>query len=201
VNRDDERRLEQLAEAHAPRVLAYLARRTGNPAVAADVFQAVLVTTWRRLPDVPADDHAALAWLLGTARRCLANDRRGQARRLQATERLRSTIRVFATDPTERSADVSRALMDLGDGDRELLTLIYWEDLTVEQAARVLDITPVAARKRLERARARLRLLLEASRTTTNGQPLDYEEIASPGSVLGPTPGSGPNDDCVTLDT
>jgi len=167
----DERRLEQLAETHAPRILAYLARRTDSSADAADVFQTVLETTWRRLRDVPTDDQAALAWMLGTARRCHANNRRGYARRLQATDRLRFSIRVLdPPDPSNSFDDVSQALKDLSEADRELITLVYWEDLTVEQAAKVLGISPVAARKRLERARTRVRLHLEAVRADTAGQ-------------------------------
>jgi len=160
----DERRLEELAETHGPRVLAYLARRTNDPADAADVFQAVLIAAWRRLPDVPDDDQAALAWLFGTARRCLANHWRGQTRRLHATERLCGSIRLVTTEEAGRVPGVNEALMDLNDADRELVTLVYWEDLTVEQAANVLEITAVAARKRLERARTRLRIHLETFR-------------------------------------
>lgn len=160
----DERRLEELAEAHGPRVLAYLARRTNDPADAADVFQAVLVAAWRRLSDVPDDDQAALAWLFGTARRCLANHWRGQTRRLHATERLRGSIRLATTEVAGLAPGVTEALTDLSDGDRELITLVYWEDLTVEQTANVLEITSVAARKRLERARTRLRIHLETFR-------------------------------------
>jgi RNA polymerase sigma-70 factor (ECF subfamily) len=165
---NDERRLEQLAETHSSRVLAYLARRTVNPADAADVFQAVLETTWRRLRDVPADDQAALAWLLGTARRCLANNRRGQTRRLKATERLVASIRVLETsDAASSFLDVRQAINHLDEADREILTLVYWEDLTVEQAAEVLEIRPPTARKRLERARTRVRLQLEVARVET----------------------------------
>jgi len=167
----DERRLEDLAEAHGPRVLAYLARRTNDPADAADVFQAVLMTAWKRLSDVPDDDQAALAWLFGTARRCLANDRRGRTRRLQATERLRSSIRVATAEVVGLTPGVTGALMDLSDADQELLTLVYWEDLTVEQAAHVLEMTPVAARKRLERARTRLRIYLERPRAESGCEP------------------------------
>ncbi len=168
----DERRLEQLAQTHSSRVLAYLARRTVNPADAADVFQAVLETTWRRLRDVPADDQTALAWLLGTARRCLANNRRGQTRRLQATERLVASIRVL--DPYDASnsfVDVRQAINHLREADREILTLVYWEDLTVEQAAEVLEIRPPSARKRLERARTRVKLHLEVARVETTDDP------------------------------
>ena len=167
----DERRLEDLAEAHGPRVLAYLARRTNDPADAADVFQAVLVAAWKRLPDVPEDDQAALAWLFATAHRCLANHWRGQTRRLHATERLRGSIRLTPAEVAGPTLGVTEALMDLSDGDRELLTLVYWEDLTVEQAATVLEITHVAARKRRERARTRLRIHLETSRAEDRCEP------------------------------
>jgi RNA polymerase sigma-70 factor (ECF subfamily) len=131
-----------------------------------------LVAAWRRLSDVPDDDHAALAWLLGTARRCLANDRRGHTRRLQATERLRGSIRLASADVAGHPAGVADVLMDLADSDREVLTLVYWEDLTVEQVAKVLEISPAAARKRLERARTRLRTRLEASRAGASCEPV-----------------------------
>lgn len=168
----DELRLEDLAEVHGPRILAYLARRTNDPADAADVFQLVLMTAWKRLSDIPHDDQAALAWLYGTARRCLANDRRGRTRRLQATERLRSSIRVATGEVDSLTLDVTEALMHLDDDDRELLTLVYWEDLTIEQAANVLEVTSVAARKRLERARTRLRNQLERLREGSDCGPV-----------------------------
>jgi RNA polymerase sigma factor (sigma-70 family) len=171
----DEQRLEQLAEAHSSRVLAYLTRRTVNSADAVDVFQAVLETTWRRLRDVPVDDQAALAWLLGTARRCLANQRRGQTRRLQANERLVASIRVPEPyDFKDSFVEVRQAIHHLGEGDRELLTLVYWDDLTVEQAAKVLGVAPSTARKRLERARTRVRLNLEAAGTGTNDESAEF---------------------------
>src|SRR5689334_5697704 len=61
-----ERRLEELAAAHATRVLAYLARRTTPAEDAADVLQEVLTTAWRRIHDAPDDPDHALAWLLAT---------------------------------------------------------------------------------------------------------------------------------------
>lgn len=53
------------------------------------------------------------------------------------------------------------ALGQLGDSDREPLTLIGWEGLTPAQAAEVLGIHPGALRARLHRARARLRVALD----------------------------------------
>ena len=144
-----ERRLEELAAAHGPRVLAYLARRTTPAEDAADVLQDVLTIAWRRISDAPDDPEHALAWLLAIARRTLANHRRGQARRHNATARLR--------------AELAGALLYLGPDDQEVLALAYWDGLTGEQVAVVLGVTPGSARKRLQRARERLRTVLAAS--------------------------------------
>jgi RNA polymerase sigma factor (sigma-70 family) len=156
VNRGQQR-FEHLAETCGARVLAYLARRTVPAADAADIYQEVLVIAWRRLDRVPSDEAQALAWMLGTARRCLANHRRGATRRMAATERLRETLRVVASDETEHTTAVRIFLDRLRSDDRELLTLIYWDELTIDQAALVLGIGASAARKRLQRARERLR--------------------------------------------
>ncbi len=48
-----------------------------------------------------------------------------------------------------------RALSRLSDADRELLTLVSWEELTPAEAARALGIAPGTARMRLSRARQR----------------------------------------------
>lgn len=53
------------------------------------------------------------------------------------------------------------ALRDLAESDRELISLIAWDELTPSQAAQVLGISPVSARVRLHRARARLRKKLD----------------------------------------
>src|SRR5690242_2063548 len=138
-----ERRLEELAAAHGPRVLAYLARRTTPAEDAADVLQEVLTTAWRRVSDAPDDPDHALAWLLAIARRTLANHRRGQARRHDATVRLRAEVsggRPPAAEVDAAVDDVRAALLHLGQEDREVLALAYWDGLTGEQVAVVLGV-------------------------------------------------------------
>ena len=73
----DTERFEALFRAHRPQVLAY-ARRRVDAATAEDVVADAFLVCWRRLDDVPPE---ALPWLLGVARRCLANRVRGDARR------------------------------------------------------------------------------------------------------------------------
>lgn len=151
-------RLEHLATVVGPDVLAYLARRTDPVEDAADVYAQVLTITWRRLPVVPADDREAFGWMLGVARRCLANHRRGGARRSALAERLRDELpRTVRRPDPDAALDAERALATLSPDDRELVTLVYWEQLTAKEAAAVLGISEAAARKRLQRAREALR--------------------------------------------
>lgn len=157
----DRARLEHLAAQCGPRVLAYLARRTQTSADAADLYQEVLVLAWRRLERIPQDDGEALGWLIATARRCLANHRRSAGRRSAATQRLADSLLVAAASGGRDDDLVGGALDRLSADDRELLTLIYWDDLSSEQAAVVLGVAPATVRKRVERARRRLRRELE----------------------------------------
>lgn len=151
-------RLDHLARTAGPGVLAYLARRTTPVEDAADVYAQVLTITWRKLAAVPADDDAACAWMFGVARRCLANHRRGATRRTALADRLRRELPRVVSDPDPAAVvDAERALSRLSDDDRELVRLVYWDELPVAMAAEVLRISAAAARKRLERARAALR--------------------------------------------
>jgi RNA polymerase sigma-70 factor (ECF subfamily) len=158
----DQRRLEDLARTHGQRVLGYLTRRIEVREDAADVWQQVLTTTWRKIYAVPSEDEAALGWLIAVARRELANHRRSANRRHASTERLRNAL---ATLPAvaEDAGNVDRArsaLAALSEPDRELITLTYWDRLTSDQAAAALGISGTAARKRLQRARKQLATML-----------------------------------------
>ncbi len=82
---------ERLYDAHFADVLAFALRRVADPADAADVTAETFLVAWRRLPDVPAGA-AARAWLLGVARRALANARRGSRRRDGLADRLRAQL-------------------------------------------------------------------------------------------------------------
>jgi RNA polymerase sigma factor (sigma-70 family) len=162
-----ERRFETLATVCGPRVLAYLARRTTPREDAADVYQEVLTTTWRKVHHAPERDDEALPWMLAIARRTLANHRRSAGRRLAATDRLRDEL--LASPPAQEGAggddrvdDVRSALGSLGEDDREVLLLTYWEGLTSDQVAAVVGAGGAATRKRIQRARDRLATALGA---------------------------------------
>jgi DNA-directed RNA polymerase specialized sigma24 family protein len=65
-------------------------------------------------------------------------------------------------DAANRLRRTYRALQHLREQDRRLLELIAVDGLSTGEAARVLSISPVAARVRLSRARGRLQMALAA---------------------------------------
>jgi len=142
-------------------ILAYALRRVPSQEDAADVVADTFLVAWRRLSEIPDEPEDRL-WLYGVARRALLNQRRGENRRSRLAERLRVEVRaaVSPPHPDERNEAVLAALAALGPDDRELLLLVAWEGLSPAQTAHVLEISPVAARGRLHRARRRLRLAL-----------------------------------------
>jgi RNA polymerase sigma-70 factor (ECF subfamily) len=152
---DRRARFERLYGAHADRVHAYALRR-GSREAADDVVSDVFLVAWRRLDELPSEP---LPWLYGVARRALANRRRGENRAAALQARLAGTLgRPEAGAPPRSVRDdrVQRALAGLPARDRELLLLIAWEGLRVNEAAEVLGVRSGTLATRLYRARARL---------------------------------------------
>lgn len=151
-------RFTGLVRTHGTAVVAYVTRRTEPPSDAADLFAEVFLVAWRRLAAVPLPEPEARAWLLGVARHQLANHRRAVTRRHRLADRLRAHLESEETArPDVELPEVRAALDALRPPDREILTLLAWDDLSVGQAASVLGVSASTARKRLERARRRFR--------------------------------------------
>lgn len=170
-----EERFSRLYRAYSRDVLAYALPRAGGPEDAADIVAETFLVAWRRIEDVPAGDEGRL-WLYGTARRVLANQRRGERRRGRLSLRLGSELAAAVAAPPvpgREGAALLRVLARLGEEDREILMLAGWEELKSPQIARVLGISAVAARVRLHRARRRLRAELAAEEEGAPGAPVN----------------------------
>jgi RNA polymerase sigma-70 factor (ECF subfamily) len=160
VNGDQRRgRLEALYLAHADAVYAY-AKRRAERAVAEDVVMEVFVVACRRLEEVPDQP---LPWLLGCARRVLANQRRGAMRADALRDRLQSAAQPGRVDHDAVEV-LASALEDLRPDDREIILLSAWEGLDLHELALTLRCSRGAAAVRLHRARRRLRHALERER-------------------------------------
>jgi RNA polymerase sigma factor (sigma-70 family) len=139
-----------------PRVLAYATRHVGAE-LAPEVVAETFLQAWRRWSDIPDQP---LPWLLGTARKTMANQRRSGRRRVALEDRI-SALDQVARMPdvgelVEAWAEALAILASLPDAEREALLLVVWDGLTAEQAAIALGIRPGALRVRLHRARRRL---------------------------------------------
>lgn len=178
---------QELAQVHFSRLyreqgralLAYALRRVADREDAADVVAETFLIAWRRLGEVPPGAEARL-WLYAVARRVIANLQRTERRRTRLGQRLAESLRTeLETHPASagEAAEVLRAMAGLSDGDRELLLLVSWEELSPGEASKVLGISSLAARSRLHRARRRLRALLDDRESTKSLNPeLDRED-------------------------
>lgn len=155
-----EARFDALYSDHARAVLAY-ARRRCDPATADDVLADVFLVAWRRLDDIPSEPRG---WLLGVARRTLANHRRSATRRAALHDELRSQRPV---SDTPDHGDVHTALETLRPKDREALLLTSWDGLTPSEAAAALGVRPGTFTMRLTRARRRFAAALTAAGTAS----------------------------------
>jgi RNA polymerase sigma-70 factor (ECF subfamily) len=144
---------EQLYRQHAGPVLAYARRRTTQEA-GDDVVAEVFLVAWRRADEVPAQ---LLPWLLGVARRVLANQRRGEHRGVALRDRIRAEQLAGVRSPLgdDVPSPAVRALWSLGVSDQELLMLSAWDGLSRAEAAEALGISVETLAVRLHRARRR----------------------------------------------
>jgi RNA polymerase sigma-70 factor (ECF subfamily) len=160
------RQFERIFSACYPRVLGYAIRRTEDRAAAEDAVSETFLIAWRRLDVVPTE---ALPWLLGVARKVLANQRRAAGRRAPDGP-LVPLEAVADLDPRAAVADLvadrqafASAFAGLSASDREVLALVSWDGLSAPEAATVLDCKPATFYLRLHRARRRLLKELEAA--------------------------------------
>lgn len=138
------------------RVRGYVRRHCAE-ADCDDVLSEVYLVAWRRFGELPDDP---LPWLIGTARRVLANHWRGRDRRERLAVEL-AGLEWLAVEPDVAGQVVGRAAMldalgELEADDREVLLLAGWDGLDTASLASVLGCSAGAARMRLNRARQRL---------------------------------------------
>lgn len=159
-------RFEALFERYHAPVRAYVVRRSAG-IVVEDVVADTFLVAWRRLEDVP---DLGLPWLLGVARRVLADQRRAARRRRSLTERLLREPSPPSpwSPPAGLSGELTNALRVLTEREREALFLVAWDGLSPRDAAVVAGCSSSAFRVRLHRARGRVAAQLGIDQDTPN---------------------------------
>ncbi|MDX6744456.1 RNA polymerase sigma factor [Actinocorallia sp. A-T 12471] len=156
-----------LFDRHSGALYRHVSRRVG-PEAAEDVVAETFLVAFRKRGRYDPAYPVALPWLYGIATRLVARHRREETTRYRAFSRAHTSPSVAAedervvTDLTAVSAgpSLAAALAALSQGDRDVLLLIAWADLTYEETARALSIPVGTVRSRLNRARRRTRAAL-----------------------------------------
>lgn len=145
-----------------PHVTSYVRRRV--PAdQAPDIVENAFLAAWRHIRELPDEP---LAWLYRAAAFEIHNWRRSEERGSRMTLVARSlALDGMVSDTADAVAWADRwaaAFAALTEGDREVLRLVAWENVSAEEAATVLVCSVTAFKVRLHRARRRLIRLAEA---------------------------------------
>jgi len=155
----------ELFHRHSGEVGRYVTRRVG-PGVAEDVVAETFLIAFRRRGAYDGSREDARPWLYGIATNVMRRHRRDEVRALRALARTGVDpvlVDSFADRVAGRvaAAEISRALAPalarLDAGQRDVLLLVAWADLSIDQVADVLGIARGTARSRLNRARTKIR--------------------------------------------
>ena len=160
-----------LYDRHAATLHRYVARRLGDSVaddIVADIFLSAFMKRARFDPTVSSD---ARPWLFGIAANLIGKHTRSEVRMLRAyartgadpvlTRQVTTADEAFSRiDFATAQRDLAWALATLAKGDREVLLLIAWADLSYAEVAAALGIPVGTVRSRLNRARTRIRASL-----------------------------------------
>ncbi|MFU8872217.1 RNA polymerase sigma factor [Micromonospora sp. SL4-19] len=162
-----------LYDRYAAQLYRYAYRRVGSE-LAEDVVADTFLAAFRRRSSYDLARTDARPWFFGILTREIARHRRAEEARWRALER------TAADDVAEGFADrvaasvtarstrrpLTEALRRLNPGDRDVLLLVAWGDLSYEEVAETLQLKLGTVRSRLHRARRKLRAALGDSNPT-----------------------------------
>ncbi|WBB64716.1 sigma-70 family RNA polymerase sigma factor [Streptomyces sp. WMMC500] len=168
----------ELYDRHAPAIHRYAARRLGSGA-ADDITSDTFLAAFRARARFDPARTSARPWLYGIAANLIGRHRRSEVRGLRALART-------GVDPVAHSwvdeaddrlaaqaahAPLAGALAALPAGDRHVLLLVAWADLSYAEVAEALDIPIGTVRSRLSRARRKVRAAVGPDPHSTHDAP------------------------------
>ncbi|MGW3136054.1 RNA polymerase sigma factor [Streptomyces sp. NPDC001139] len=160
----------RLYDRYAPDIHRYAARRLGDGA-ADDITSDTFLIAFRIRSRYDRTRTNARPWLYGIAGNLIGKQRRAEVRALKALARTghdpvsESWGASWVEDTDSRIAaqgPLAGALAALSAGDRHVLLLVAWAELTYQEVAEALGIPVGTVRSRLNRARRKVRTALGA---------------------------------------
>ena len=166
----DERALREAFTRWAPLVNG-LARRRLEETDAQDVVQAVFVSAWRSRERFDPDRSSLPAWLVGIARHRIADalTTRYRPEVLTDPEQLHGGDATVVLEPAPQDTATDRVVLlaevdELGEPQRTLVRMAFFEDLTQTQIAERTGLPVGTVKSHLRRSLRRLRSRLEDDR-------------------------------------
>ncbi len=151
----------RLYRLHYPTIVACLYRRTGDAHTAEDLAADTFLSAFKALPRYRITEIPIRIWLL----RIATNAANRWAYGRQKLKLTRIGMVPLATGPIgERQAameEAQAALLALSPGHQAVISLHYFESLSMEEVGAVLGCPPGTVKSRLARARAAMREELE----------------------------------------
>lgn len=145
---------------HFDAIHRYLRRRVGLQ-IADELASETFAQAFEHRERFDRDRPDARPWLYGIALNLLRHHYRDEERALRAYAR---SVDVDAPEPVDPAgSEVARLLAELSPGERDVLLLVAWAELEYAEVAEALGIPVGTVRSRLNRARGRIRELLERS--------------------------------------
>ena len=155
---------DELVQRWNDRLLYYMRRLIDHEQDAVNALQETWLHTFRGMASLQANSRLA-PWLYTIARRSAMNHYRGHFGRLEETSSESLEQIVDDCDDTQlrnESAElVHYGLKQLGRAEREVLTLYFLEDLSIDEIATVIDVPGGTVKSRLFKARRDLRAVLQ----------------------------------------
>ena len=159
----DEDAVRDLYALYGQRLYAYALRLRNDPATAEDVTQNTLVTAWRTARTFRGEGRL-IAWLLGIVHHTAMKSLRGSTNYLDDVAE--ETISADQPSPEEQAQVkderrwVRQGMQSLSPEHRAVLELIFYQELTINEVAQVLDVPLGTVKSRLSYARTHLRGVL-----------------------------------------
>lgn len=159
----DDDAVRDLYALHGQRLYAYALRLINDPATAEDVTQTTLVTAWRTARTFRGEGRL-IAWLLGIVHHTAMKTLRGNVHSLD--DIAEETVSEDQPSPEEQAQVqderrwVRQGMQSLSTEHRAVLELIFYQGLSLGEAAQVLNVPIGTVKSRLSYARHHLRGVL-----------------------------------------